>query len=681
MAAVALDDAALPARCKYSASTRSCDETFDAQVFSDGPQAADGDSTRRQSSIAADELAQALDDTALWAAPPASVHQAFLTANDIVNPAEHELLDVHERSQDALAQVFHHRNIHTQARVPFITEAAANNSSLLRERAAAIELLNGVQHSGIHGVHMVRIMLHNMDASKTGTCSVNTFAGAFANLGVRMTPKQFEYVQDLFPAVGKPHSFVDYARLLAHGYSNWSKTREDAVREAFESLSSRGLGSIMTLEHITRHFHPEALNSSLVPDVDQQEQHSFNIFQSQWNLSATGADGVVTWLDFIDYYLDVSTSVASDKAFCCFVCQSWGINVDDWLAKQLFQRYSGGGREEDSLQVQDFVDMLRTLDPTITVDEGLAWFRSIDEDGSGEVSLEEFLECQVLKVKRLFDVFDVDSQRTVTEEQMVEILRSLNGTIEEAEAIALYRYADLDGNGDVSFTEFLENRLLQMLKIFDSFNGGVHTRCITAAQTESFFKRLDNTLTDADAHALYKAVDIEKTGAVSFVHLVESQVLRAKVLFERYDISGQRALTLIQFRELMHTLDPGLTEEELDAIYRLVRDASDGKVRFASFLNPNIVKLKLLYDKYDKGRKRLLNVEQLRTMLREVFPILSERDLQEMEKVVPWAAERGLSLRDYVRHFEDLARSYEVLRLARRRREKEKAKRVAGMRR
>ena len=75
----------------------------------------------------------------------------------------------------------------------------------------------------------------------------------------------------------------------------------------------------------------------------------------------------------------------------------------------------------------------------------------IDEDGSGDVSLTEFLDSKVLRVKSLFDRFDTDRSRTVSQSEMVAILQSISPAITVDEAAALYHSANLKGAFDLSF--------------------------------------------------------------------------------------------------------------------------------------------------------------------------------------------------------------------------------------
>jgi Ca2+-binding EF-hand superfamily protein len=536
----------------------------------------------------------------------------------------------------------------------------------------ATRILGRLKDRGIHGIRTFRIMLHNMDLTDDGQVMGRTFEGALAHMGVRLKYAEYDQLIALFGQQGQEDcdTLIDYVYFLACGASNWSTQREEVVREAYDCLREMCPGGILTLSIIQTELKPQALTSDLVPNL--VEHHSDQEFLAQWNASLIGPDGVVAWTDFLDYYLDVCLWFDCDATFCKFVCKCWGIDMDDWLAKKVFHRYATG-EDEDTLPVQDFIRMLAELDPTINADEAMAWYEAIDEDDSGEVSLDEFLESKILKVKRLFDEFDVGSTRTVGAAEMPAILQSLSNAITEQEAKALYQYCDKDGTGEVSFNEFLENHLLKMLQIFDEF---CHDRrhSFNEAQMKQLLRKLDPYLDDYDIHQIYKAIDSDGGGSVSFIEFVESHVLRAKILFDRYDTDRGRTLSQFKFRELMLDVDESLTSSQMEAIYNLVADHNTGKVHLGGFLNPNIVKLKLLFDKYDQDGSRYLDYTEFNKMLKELFRNTPERDIDVLQaELCPPGTDQGITFTDYIQRFKEIQRHHDLMQLAKRRLARERA--------
>lgn len=598
-----------------------------------------------------------------------------LVATDLSNPAAEEARRNHDATQDALNAILRHRGVYTDSRAAYVATEDPPESH--ERQAVATRILGRLKERGVHGIRSFRIMLHNMDLMDDGKVMGRTFEGALAHMGVRLKFAEYEQLIKLFGVQGgasydaqEPDEMcIDYVHFLACGSSNWSTQREEVTQEAYDSLRDTCPGGVLTINAIQHQFKPNALTLELVPHLVAHE--GGQEFLAQWNASVIGPDGVVAWNDFLDYYLDTSLWFDSDAAFCKFVCSCWGIDMDDWLAKKVFRSYATG-EDEDTMPAKDFIRMLDELDDSITEEEAMAWYEAIDEDDSGEVSLEEFLHSKVLKCKRLFDQFDYDNTRTVREQEMTLILRSLNDAISEEEAQALYQYADMDGNGEISFNEFLENNLLKLLQIFDEFAHD-RRRSFNEAQMKQLLRKLDPYLDDYDIHQIYKAIDVDGGGTISFIEFVESHVLRAKILFDRYDTDRSRTLTQFKFRELMFDMDESLTTAQMEAIYTLVADHNTGKVHLGGFLNPNIVKLKLLFDKYDADQSREMDGEEFNNMLKELYKSTPERDIDILQdQLLPHGT--GITLTEYIQRFKEIQRHHDLMQLAKRRHARQKAR-------
>jgi len=605
----------------------------------------------------------------------------IVVAQDLENPDQEDARGNHERSQEHLHIVLKHRGIKSSTFASFVSNdeahlerhrcASGNEDSLERRRCAYTNTLFGrLRQRGIHGVRTFRGMLHNTDFNADGTCPGRTVEGWLTHLGIRLRDEEYQLFLELFGVGSEHEEMVDYVMLLAHGCRNWSTQRLEVVKEAYDYLSSFCPGGIMHTDIIATKFQSEALTSDHVPKL--LEHQSAHEFLAQWNNGVLGADGVVTWVDFVDYYLDVSMCFDSEQDFCLFVCKSWGMDMDDWLAKKIFLQFTTSDTAH-TLPSKDFLRMLDELDPSITKEEALAWYEAIDEDDSGEVTLQEFLSSKVLKVKRLFESFDVDNSHTVNKKEMLQILKNLNPSISEEEALALYTYCDLDGNGEISFCEFLKNDLLKMLQIFESFDKN-RSGSLSESEMKTILRKLDPYLEDYDIQQIYKAIDTDKSGSLSFVEFCESHVVRAKALFDRYDTSRARTLTQFKFRELMLDIDASLTSAQLEAVYNMVADPNSGKVQLGGFLNPNIVRLKLLFDKYDQDRSKYLDSQEFKLMLKDVFKNGTDKDIEAVQRAIcPPGADQGITFTMYIQRFKEISRKYELIQLAKRREARNKA--------
>eukprot|EP00930_Biecheleria_cincta_P034430 TRINITY_DN23800_c0_g1_i1.p1 TRINITY_DN23800_c0_g1~~TRINITY_DN23800_c0_g1_i1.p1 ORF type:complete len:695 (-),score=190.33 TRINITY_DN23800_c0_g1_i1:61-2145(-) len=616
-----------------------------------------------------------------------------LTVKDVESGAAANAEGDHSRSQDIFQRVLRHAGIVVEASsmaeftkpVPAGTNVHEAELPVRRNDFTKKIFRRIRKANGVYGIRTLRLMLHSMDLNNDGLLNFRSVEGALLQNGVRLLEWELHHLQELFSREKRQEWYIDYCLFLACGYKSWSKKREEAVVEAFDVLSKKCPANILTMQALMRNFHPEVLTADVYPDLDEHaEGASMSAFMRHWSQGIENTDGTITLEEFKYHYLDVSAGFTSEWEFLDFTCRSWGIDPDDWLAKTVFRQFAppGGEGEEDILGTEDFKRMLHAIFNNIDEDEIDAWYGVMDEDRSGEVSLQEFIDRKILKAKRLYDDHvkgvDENGSKAATKDELVLIIQSLSPKISTAEACVLYHYADLDGNGTISFTEFLENQLLKLLQVYEQVNKGSTRKTFSEEELGLVMKQMDPGLDKDEVHAIFKAVDTDGGGSVSFVEFCQSQVLRAKTLFDRYDIDRSRALTEHKFVEMLRFFDSTWTEDEEKAICNLVINPQTGKVTLSSFLNTNIIKLKLLFDKYDRDRGRSLDRNEFKVMLKELFTS-DDKDVQELiNALYPQEddSDEGITFLQYVRNFKELNRRNDALVLAKRRKAREKAKRM-----
>lgn len=596
--------------------------------------------------------------------------RALLTAKDIRNTSDENLRPDHERSQDLLLSILKHRGVLSTHNAKLVSFVDGESPDLEQKRLElAVRIRSRLRAKGIHAVHTFRRMMNGIDLHRDGTCFARTLEGVLVHMGVRLKEVEFDRIVRLFGTTTEGK--VDYVKLLAYCYGNWSLQRQNVVQEAYDHLAKSSPGGIFHVNALQRQFNSEVLTADLVPGLF--EHHSFNEFLYHWNSSVFHADGLVVWLDFAEYYLDVSLFFDADAKFCHYVCQSWSIDIDDWVAKSIFRRYARKDNE-DELPQDQFVQMLAELDPTISEEEALAFYCAIDEDKSGEVSIDEFLSSKILRVKRLFEDIETQDTRVANREEFLVILHSLNSELTEDEALAVYQYADVDGSGKISFSAFLQNHLLKLLEFHLPF-ARRRNRCIGETEMRRLLLGQDRYLSDADLHQIYKAVDTDSGGSISFREFCESHVLRAILFFKRYDLDKDKVLTQFELDRLLLDMDGSLTREQLETIHSILANKDSGCVSIGGYLSPNITRIKFLFDKYDSDRSGYLDVEEFKEMLGDMMSGISDRDIDQLvDAIMPSQHSAGLDFTDCVYRFNEISKRYELMMLARRRQARLKAR-------
>ena len=72
-------------------------------------------------------------------------------------------------------------------------------------------------------------------------------------------------------------------------------------------------------------------------------------------------------------------------------------------------------------------------------------------------------------------------------------------------------------------------------------------------------------------------------------------------------------------------------------------------MHLGGFLNPNIVKLKLLFDKHDNDGSRYLESSEFNRMLKELFKSTPERDIDVLQaELCPPGSDQGITFTQYI---------------------------------
>lgn len=140
--------------------------------------------------------------------------------------------------------------------------------------------------------------------------------------------------------------------------------------------------------------------------------------------------------------------------------------VPDVVVKSIFQKYDTDG--SGSLQKSELMILLKQ-DLGMDAKQAEAVMMMMDEDGSGDVSLQEFLQFlrtkkdvlktvdntskygQLRKAVDCFKKFDEDGSGTIEPDELKQLLQAIEykGSFESAQ-----EKLDKDGDGKISFPEF-----------------------------------------------------------------------------------------------------------------------------------------------------------------------------------------------------------------------------------
>merc|ERR1712118_142763 len=108
---------------------------------------------------------------------------------------------------------------------------------------------------------------------------------------------------------------------------------------------------------------------------------------------------------------------------------------------------------------------MKSLGRNATREELKAMIAEVDDDGSGEIEFDEFLRLMSSKIndgdtveemREAFLVFDRDRSGSVTASELKHVMNNFGETVTDEEVEAMIQQADADGDGELSFDDFLQ---------------------------------------------------------------------------------------------------------------------------------------------------------------------------------------------------------------------------------
>merc|ERR1719261_2228861 len=108
---------------------------------------------------------------------------------------------------------------------------------------------------------------------------------------------------------------------------------------------------------------------------------------------------------------------------------------------------------------------MRSLGKNPTQEELAGMISEVDADGSGEIEFPEFLRLMASKLqdtdsieemREAFLVFDRDKSGSVTASELKHVMNNLGEQVTDEEVEEMIQEADADGDGELSFDDFLQ---------------------------------------------------------------------------------------------------------------------------------------------------------------------------------------------------------------------------------
>lgn len=272
-----------------------------------------------------------------------------------------------------------------------------------------------LQKRGGIGLRALTILLHRADLAGQGCLSVQEFERTLGSFNIFPTKVE---LQTLVKAFGNGSDAVEYERFLGGLRGTLNDRRMNIVRLAFENVDVNRNGKL-SMEEISNKY--DVTFNQDFQEGRMQKQEILNTFLDGFVLGDKKPH-CISWQMWLDYYSDLSLSIADDTYFVRMLEAIWQVNEDGTVtvAKQELERLTRTIRLKllalSNQNSDEYV--LRNV------------FRHFDTDGNGVLSSDEFsamlsklqLSCSKRYLDALLRKFDRNGSGVVEFEELLSFL-------------------------------------------------------------------------------------------------------------------------------------------------------------------------------------------------------------------------------------------------------------------
>ncbi|XP_073134384.1 uncharacterized protein [Henckelia pumila] len=125
------------------------------------------------------------------------------------------------------------------------------------------------------------------------------------------------------------------------------------------------------------------------------------------------------------------------------------------VLRQAFGLFDING--DGSITIEELGSVLRSLYPNLTEDELRDMIHEVDTDGNGTIEFPEFVNLMEMDadddLREAFNLFDKDKNGYISADELQQVI---GDALTDEEIVEIIQEADLDGDGQVNYEEFVK---------------------------------------------------------------------------------------------------------------------------------------------------------------------------------------------------------------------------------
>ncbi|KAG5574171.1 hypothetical protein H5410_063937 [Solanum commersonii] len=238
----------------------------------------------------------------------------------------------------------------------------------------------------------------------------------------------------------------------------------------------------------------------------------------------------------------------------------------------------------------------------------------VNADGNGTIDLPEFLNWMARKkkdtdseeeLKEAFRVFDKDQNRFISATELRHVMTNLGEKLTDEGVDEMIREADVDGDGQINYDEFVKVMMTKLEQGYNSSPAGFFTQvniengCITTKELGTVMRSLGQNPTEAKLQDMINEVDADGNETIDlpeFLNLMARKMKdtdseeELKEAFRVFDKDQNGFISAAELRHVMTNLGEKLTDEEVDEMIREADVDGDGQINYDEFVKVMMAK-------------------------------------------------------------------------------------------